>query len=160
MTSQHISTRRGSTRALVAVLLLAGVLAMHGLTGNHDATMAMTSHLPSTAMGHEAAPKAAVESHSTHVTQTPAATPIVDQTTSPEPVVVESNGDGHLHSMGDACLGMLVALLLALIAALAQRSLTVSHPVVLARATVIVADDGPSPPWHRPTLSKLCILRT
>ncbi|MGC4942258.1 hypothetical protein [Kribbella sp. DT2] len=67
---------------------------------------------------------------------------------------------GHLHSMGDVCLAMLLALLLALIAALARRSLTAAHPVVPADTTVPVAAALPSPPWRRPTLSKLCILRT
>jgi hypothetical protein len=62
--------------------------------------------------------------------------------------------------MGDACLAMLAALLLALIVALARRSRTAAHPVQLTGMVVIVPVDGPSPPWRRPTLSKLCVLRT
>jgi hypothetical protein len=62
--------------------------------------------------------------------------------------------------MGDACLAMLAALLLALIVALARRSRTPAHPVRLTGTVVILPVDGPSPPWRRPTLAKLCVLRT
>jgi hypothetical protein len=75
-------------------------------------------------------------------------------------VTIEPGRDGHLHAMGEVCLAMLAALLLALIVALARRSLAAAHPVQLDGTTVPVTADGPSPPWRRPTLSKLCVLRT
>jgi hypothetical protein len=62
--------------------------------------------------------------------------------------------------MEDVCLAMLVALLLALVVAVALRSSVTAHPAVLAAAPVRVVANGPSPPWRRPTLSKLCVLRT
>ncbi|MEV6413588.1 hypothetical protein [Kribbella sp. NPDC051718] len=174
MNSQHTRTRRGSARALVAVLLLAGVFAMHGLTGNHDAAMVMT-HMPAAALGHEPAPAAAHApapilgepappdaAHSMSTTKSPAVAPPIPPTPAPphKALTVEPGKDGHVHAMGDACLAMLAALLLALIVSLAQRSLTVAHPIQLAGATLPVAADGPSPPWRQPTLSKLCVLRT
>ncbi|MFC9688873.1 DUF6153 family protein [Kribbella sp. NPDC056951] len=137
MNSQHTRVRRGSARALVALVLLAGVFVMHGLTGNHDVTTAMT-HQPSvTAMTDHPAP---VSDHDVRV--------------------ASADEHGHEHSMADMCLAMLAALLLALIVALARRSLTAAHPVQLIGATIPVASDWPSPLWCRPTLSKLCILRT
>jgi hypothetical protein len=62
--------------------------------------------------------------------------------------------------MGDVCLAMLAALLLALIGALARRSLTLAHPVQLTGATVPVPFDGATALWSGPNLSKLCVLRT
>jgi hypothetical protein len=167
MNSRHTSIRPGSVRALVALVLLAGVFTMHGLTGNHDSAMAMTSHLPSTAVVHETAPAAghpdtAAAAHSMGMKHRPAGAPTVASSAVPagSGVFVEPSSEGHLHSMGDVCLAMLAALLLALVVALARRSLTAAHPVVLAPTTVPVATDGPSPPWRRPTLPKLCVLRT
>lgn len=145
MASQQTRTRRGLIRALVVVALLAGVFTMHSLTGNHDAAMAMTSQTPS---------MAAV--HSTGMMQAGVADMAIP---APSAVIVEPSDQGHLHSMGDVCLAMLAALLLMLIVALARRSLAVAHPVVLAPAWVAVTADDSSPPWRRPTLSKLCILR-
>ncbi|MGC4939972.1 hypothetical protein [Kribbella sp. DT2] len=48
MNSQHTRTRRGSARALVAVVLMADVFTMHGPTGNHDTAPAVTRQMPST----------------------------------------------------------------------------------------------------------------
>jgi len=62
--------------------------------------------------------------------------------------------------MGDVCLAVLAALLLALIVALALRVWSVAHPVVPTLAAIRVAIDGPLPPWRQPTLSRLCVLRT
>jgi hypothetical protein len=139
MNSRHTRTRRGSIRALVAAVLLAGVFTMHGLTGNHDAAMAMGSSAVVSA--HDLAPSAS-------------------EISSREPATAEPSSQGHVHAMGDACLAMLAALLLALIVALARRSRTAAHPVQLTGMVVIVPVDGPSPPWRRPTLAKLCVLRT
>ncbi|GAA1716537.1 hypothetical protein GCM10009745_76310 [Kribbella yunnanensis] len=140
MNSQHIRVRRASARALVALVLLAGVFVMHGLTGNHDVTMAITHQMSVTVATDHPSPAAATSDHDVRV--------------------ASADEHGHEHSMTDMCLAMLAALLLALIVALARRSLTAAHPVQLIGATIPVAPDWPSPLWCRPTLSKLCILRT
>ncbi|TCN35610.1 hypothetical protein EV644_115174 [Kribbella orskensis] len=174
MKIQHTRVRRGSARALIAVLLLAGVFTMHGLTGNHDAAMAAAHQMPATTAADYLAPGAAVRPAPGHQKQAapvtahpstdeigPAAPPSHLSPPPPRPALtVEPGRDGHLHTMGDVCLAMLAGLLLALIVALARRSLTVAHPIQLAGTAVLVAADGPSPPWRRPTLSKLCVLRT
>lgn len=149
----------GLVKALIAACLLAGVFTMHGLTGNHDAAMALV-HQPSTLAGvphsdestqlgvphsHESAPH-------TGVPALPAGQPVVE--------IGPFEDHGHIHSMEDVCLAMLAALLLALVVAVALRSSVTAHPAVLAAAPVRVDADGPSPPWRRPTLSKLCVLRT
>ncbi|TDD19145.1 hypothetical protein E1218_24625 [Kribbella turkmenica] len=173
MNSQHLRVRAGSARALIAVLLLAGVLTMHGLTGNHDAAMAIAHQSPATvahdpagaAVAHppgrleQAAPDA---EHSMSAAGSRPASPPVHSSPLPprSALTVEPGRDGHLHAMGDVCLAMLAAILLALIVALARRSRTAAHPLQLARTAALVIADGPSPPWRRPTLSKLCVLRT
>ena len=167
MNSQRTYPRRGPIRALVAAVLLAGVFSMHGLTGNHDVAMAMTHQTPAATAAHDPGPTVA------HAT-TPArdhSMGALESQTAPHPVgsrplqhqpaaTIAPSRDGHLHAMGDVCLAMLAALLLALIVALARRSLTAAHPVQRAATTVPSTTTGPSPPWRRPTLSKLCVLRT
>lgn len=190
-----IRIRKGPVRALVAVCLLAGVFAMHGLTGNHEVAMALTQQMPTAATshhstttgvaaGHSATTAAdhttavatghtttvAVAGHSTVGAAGHTAAAAADHGVAPAvqsgalqagpELIAQPGHDGHLHSMGDVCLAMLAALLLALVVALALRSLTVAHPAVQAAAAIRVATDGPSPPWRRPTLSKLCVLRT
>lgn len=158
----------GLVKALIAVCLLAGVIAMHGLTGSHDAAMALPHHPPAVAQLPAAHPAEVVNAaaRSPEVgkphSHGPAGHTAVPALPSGQPVVEIGPYDdhGHIHSMEDVCLAMLVALLLALVAALALRSLAIAHPAVLAAAPVRVVADGPSPPWHRPTLSKLCVLRT
>ncbi|GAB3840248.1 hypothetical protein GCM10028799_83340 [Kribbella italica] len=156
---------------MVAVVLLAGVFTMHGLTGNHDVATAMTHRMPATTANGHSATVMAVSTEPVQQTQATSSTahlstaengpavPMVDSGESLPELTALADDHGHVHSMSDVCLAMLAALLLALIVALTRRSLTAAHPVVLAPATVPVAD-GPSPPWRRPTLSKLCILRT
>jgi hypothetical protein len=164
MTSERAGERRGALRVLVAVLLLAGVFTMHGLTGSHDAAMAMDAPRAS---GHQVHPAPAA-SHLTaaadHVGSGAGAGTSSVHSSPPSPVspvpVVDEGHDGHLHDLGEVCLAMLAALLLALIVALTRRSLAAAHPVELAALAVLVPVDGPSPPWRRPTLSKLCVLRT
>lgn len=153
MDSWRIRIRQGPVRALIAVCLLAGVFAMHGLTGSHDAAMALTNQPAASTATHSVTTTAAPMDHSAVAGHS------AGLQAGPE-VTAQSGHDGHLHAMGDVCLAMLAALLLALVVALALRSLTVAHPVVLAAAAIRVATDGPSPPWRRPTLSKLCVLRT
>lgn len=252
MSSQYTRPRPGSARALLAVVLLAGVFAMHGLTGNHDVTMAMTHPAPvpslsaqpapttprlaaahhsvappqeavphraaapanvvlpvhAAAPAHSAAPaqpvapdnaaalvhvaapvNAAAPAHSAApvhaaVSVHVAASAQVEHVVSVggelaggpggpgESVVgagavwslgelsVRSERHGHGHSMGDVCLAMLAALLLALIGALARRSLTLAYPIEPSGSTVLVVVDGPDTLWRTPSLSKLCVLRT
>lgn len=119
----------GLVKAAVTLCLLAGVFVMHGLTGNHDVAMASGDPMP-----------AAVGQHHVHE-------------------VAELAPGEHRHSMGDICLAMLTVLGVAIIVALALRSLRVSHPVqLLARVSTGVAPER-SPPCPRPSLSKLCVLR-
>ena len=174
MKSRRLQARRATTRALVAVVLLAGVFAMHGLTGNHDAAMAMTDQMPASVTA---------DAHSATVARTAAVAPppgthrsAVHQTTDevhratqtahstwakPWPaIIVEPGHGGHSHRMVDVCLAMLVALLLALVVALTRRGLTEAHPVELIGTAAQLAAGGLSPPCRRPTLSKLCVLRT
>lgn len=174
MMIQHMRVRPGSARTLIAVLLLAGVFTMHGLTGNHDAAMAITHQMPAvpaadqpalpaaapSAAGHRK-PATSTMAHLSTIEIDSAAPSVHSSPVPPRPVVtVDPGHDGHLHAMGDVCLAMLAALLLALIVALARRSHAVAHPIPLAGPAVLVAADGPSPPWRQPTLSKLCVLRT
>jgi hypothetical protein len=173
MTIQHAHTRRGLLRSLTVVCLLAGVLAMHGLTGSHDAAMAMTHQMPAASAAHAPAaalapmvgqqePAAPAAAHSMSASRSQADAPSANFSPAPPDrrVSVEPDGAGHLHAMGDVCLAMLAALLLALIVALARRSFAAAHPVPVAGTAVVVASNGLPPPWCQPTLSKLCILRT
>ena len=166
MNSQHTYTRRGPIRALVAAVLLAGVFTMHGLTGNHDVAMAMTHQTPAATASHVPRPTAAhattpARAHSMSAVESQTATHSVNSRPPRQSAAtIARSSDGHLHAMGDVCLAMLAALLLAVIVALARRSLTAAHPVQRAGTTVPSTATGPSPPWRRPTLSKLCILRT
>ncbi|WP_405060834.1 DUF6153 family protein [Kribbella sp. NBC_01505] len=129
MTNWHALVRRGPARLLVAVLLLAGVFAMHALTGNHNPAMA--DQMPA--------------AHSMVVSDLP---------------IAEPTDDGHLHAMGEVCLAVLAALLLALVVTLVRRSFAPAHPISPAGAVVRVVVAEPSPPWREPSLSKLCVLRT
>lgn len=144
MTSQGATARSGLMKAVLVVWLLAGVFAMHGLTGNHEVAMAKTHDAqPAMPMAHE--------SHSAAIT-TPDAIPT--------DVTVEGASDGHGHAMGDVCLAMLTVLALAILGALAWRSLRAAHPVVWLRREPQFVAAGPAPPWAQPTLSRLCVLRT
>ncbi|TDD48564.1 hypothetical protein E1263_33205 [Kribbella antibiotica] len=129
MTTRHALVRRGPARLLVVVLLLAGVFAMHALTGSHNSAMA--EHVPS--------------AHVMVVGDAP---------------MLEPAEDGHLHAMGEMCLAVLAALLMALVVMLVRRSFAPAHPVPPTGAVVPVVVAEPSPPWRQPSLSKLCVLRT
>jgi hypothetical protein len=141
MKTQYAGARSGLIRALIAVWLLAGVFAMHGLTGNHEVALA-TTHAIMPPHGEE---------HAAATHQMPV---------SSNEVTVQTAPDGHDHSMGDVCLAMLTVLALAIIGALAARSLLAAHPVVLRTPTPHVVTAGLSPPWAQPSLSRLCVLRT
>lgn len=181
MNRQHTRARLGSARALLAVVLLAGVFAMHGLTGNHDVSTTMTHPAPVAAMsGHvgSGADHSAAPAHPEHVAQatehvaparddlaTTRMGAIAQSVSSGEPTslpALSGQGDrhGHVHSMGDVCLAMLAALLLALIGALVRRSFTPAHPIEPPGATALVPVDGLDTRLRAPSLSKLCVLRT
>jgi hypothetical protein len=169
MKTHDTSARPSLIRVLIAVCLLAGVFAMHGLTGNHDAAAALTATTQPTA-AEPASVQLAAEQPSAHATHHVPDRPAVAAGQQPQPtpvdaaarsdITVRSAEDGHGHAMGDVCLAMLTALALVIAGALASRSLRTIHPVVRlgSRLTPIAA--GPSPPWLQPTLSKLCVLRT
>jgi hypothetical protein len=169
MQIQDTSTRSGPVRAVIVVWLLAGVFAMHGLTGNHEAVMAQT---------HAAHPVAAIAPNTRQVAQQhslqsvhrmPAANlPAIAPLRAPMSVdAMPSSGTaaytahhGHRHAMGDVCLAMLAALAMAILGALAVRGLRATHPVLRVCPALVAIAAGPSPPWLQPTLSKLCVLRT
>ncbi|WP_328992713.1 DUF6153 family protein [Kribbella sp. NBC_01245] len=148
----------GLVKGAVTLCLLAGVFVMHGLTGNHDAAMAMGHpmtpamapavggiHAHDVAAGrqHAHAGAAGVGRHHAHEV----------------PVVAKVVAGEHRHLMGELCLAMLTGLGLAIVVALALRSLRVSRPVqLLARVSRGVAPER-SPPRPPPSLSKLCVLR-
>ena len=129
--------RSGVTRAVAVLGVVAGVFAMHGLTGNHDAAMAADQM--------NVAPRAMVvpaDSHRMEPANTTQTTPI----------------DEH-HSMGGACLAVLTGLALLLAFALAMRSLLAWRSVKLIATAEHPILTGRSPPWLTPSLSKLCVLR-
>ncbi|MFI7065165.1 DUF6153 family protein [Kribbella sp. NPDC050124] len=141
MNAQDTSARPGPIRALIAVFLLAGVFTMHGLTGNHDASVAMPQ---------ASRPAVVTTDHSSHS---------VPEAVSREDVTVRPAQDGHGHA-ADVCLAMLTALALAIVGALALRCLRAMRPVLRLATQLTPVVMGPSPPWLQPTLSKLCVLRT
>src|SRR5437763_1465872 len=121
----------GPTRALAVLAVLAGVFAMHGLTGNHDAAMAdphmdAASSAAGPAADHRMGPvdetgssspagpmgglgdQAAMSSAATHVAFIPA-------------------GDEHV--MAGACVAVLTGLVLLLTLLLGLRSLLAWRPV-------------------------------
>jgi hypothetical protein len=151
----------GPTRALAVLGVLAGVFAMHGLTGNHDAAMAdphmgAASSAAGPAADHRMGPvdetgspsparpmgglsdQAATSSAATHVAFIPA-------------------GDEHV--MAGACVAVLTGLVLLLTLLLGLRSLLAWRPVQLTPAVRPMLTER-SPPWLVPSLSKLCVLRT
>lgn len=148
------------TQALAVLGVLAGVFAMHGLTGNHDVTMvdpqltALSSATEDSSAGH---PMASLEpSSSKQAIALGAALSMVPAAAQKAVVSV----DEHQHMMADACLAMLTALVLLLALLLGLRSLLAwraAELVVPAERPVLT---GRSPPWLVPSLSKLCVLRT
>jgi hypothetical protein len=178
----------GPVRALIVVCLLAGMFAMHGLTGHHDAAMALTHRVTTTAAGtdttavtgavamlprsYQAVLKPALSAAEHHTAaHLPVAsadftqpvstgTPISQNAVISGGVVVEAARDGHRHSMGEVCLAILVALVVAVIAALGLRNLCLTRPVAPLMPALGPITAGRSPPWLHPRLSKLCVLRT
>jgi hypothetical protein len=168
MKTHDISARRGPIRALIAVCLLAGVFAMHGLTGNHDAIAALTP-TPQPVTAGPASMHQTAQQPSVHVAHrmpdipSAAAGQLRSAPVDAVPVrdlTMRPAQDGHGHAMGEVCLAMLTALALAIAGALASRRLRSTRPVVRLGSRLSLIATGPSPPWLQPTLSKLCVLRT
>ncbi|HEY0473497.1 MAG TPA: DUF6153 family protein [Kribbella sp.] len=126
----------GLTRVLAVLGVLAGVFAMHGLTGNHDVTM-VGPHL------------SASTTEANHATDHPAAA---------QSAVISV--DEHQHAMTGACVAILTALVLLLALSLGLRSLSAWRAVQPTAPADRSALTGRSPPWLVPSLSKLCVLRT
>jgi hypothetical protein len=148
--------RSGVTRAVAVLGVVAGVFAMHGLTGNHDAAMA-AAHL-------NVAPRAMVlpagDQQMDHPVPAPTAMILAQSAEKPagekQPTIAPL---AEHHSMGGACLAVLTGLVLLLTLALALRSLLAWRPVELFGPTDRPVLTGRSPPWLVPSLSKLCVLR-
>ena len=126
----------GLTRVLAVLGVLAGVFAMHGLTGDHDVTM-VDPHL------------SASSTEATRASEHPAAA---------QSAVITI--DEHQHAMAGACLAILTALVLLLALSLGLRSLLAWRAVQRTAPADRSALTGRSPPWLVPSLSKLCVLRT
>ncbi|TDO45713.1 hypothetical protein EV643_11237 [Kribbella sp. VKM Ac-2527] len=147
--------RSGVTRAVAVLGVIAGVFAMHALTGNHDAAMA-AEHL-------NVAPRAMVlpagHQQMDHAgpAQTRTLAPTNEKPAGEEHPAFAPLG-GH-HSMGGVCLAVLTGLVLLLALALALRSLSAWRSVRLFALAEPPVLTGRSPPWLVPSLSKLCVLR-
>lgn len=151
----------GPARALAVLIVLAGVFAMHGLTGNHDAAMASpdmgaASSAAGPGPGHHMSPidqlslpAAAAVGHLSD------AAPVVSAAA--QVTLVLANDE---HVMAGACVAVLTGLVLLLALMLGLRSLLAWRPVQLTAPAVRPVLAGRSPPWLVPSLSKLCVSRT
>ncbi len=144
------------TRLLAVLGVVAGVFAMHGLTGNHDAAM-LGAHLgaPAGSGSALAADLPMRPSHAAAAAERPRGTAVVSAL--PQVALVPVDDE---HAMAGACMAVLTALILLLTLLLALRSLLAWHPVHLTLIPGRNALTGLSPPWLAPSLSKLCVSRT
>ena len=158
-------------RLLGVLGIVAGVFAMHGLTGQHDAAMAIM-HLPGVtqtgptpaapavsspaeAMASEAMTTGlsrAGESAAGHSVRLPIA--LVDGFDR-----VAIGAAGEQHGMAGACMAVLTTLLLLLALMLGLRSLRAWRSVVLLAPTERLTSTDRSPPWLAPSLSTSGVLR-
>jgi hypothetical protein len=152
----------GPTRALAILGVLAGVFAMHGLTGNHDAAMA-SPHMRAAS----SAADPAANHHMGPVDETGSSSPAGpmgglgdEAATSPAATKVAFIQAGDEHVMAGACVAVLTGLVLLLTLLLGLRSLLAWRPVQLTAPPVRPVLTERSPPWLVPSLSKLCVLRT
>ncbi|GAA1599973.1 hypothetical protein GCM10009789_62670 [Kribbella sancticallisti] len=143
--------RWGPARLLTVVGLLAGVFAMHGLTGNHDATIALPHGMASLANV-----ATADHVHTTAATRPSAVHPPLAAQIGVTVGAVDESG----HHAMDVCLAVLTALALAAWVVLAavrrKAALSVGRGAPVHRLRL----PSRSPPWLQPSLSKLCVLRT
>jgi hypothetical protein len=161
----------GFVRALVLFAVLAGVLAMHALTMNHDAAMAATSTMASPVagmahgqidsagqFGHISGPP---PDHGMSAAEVRVELPGPAASTSKVAVSKDQSFSGA--QMGAMCLAVLAASLLLLGLALMLgwlRSARCAPWLRQARPVPLSPLLGRSPPWLEPSLSKLCVLRT
>jgi hypothetical protein len=152
----------GLTRALAVLGVVAGVFAMHGLSGNHDVTMvgqqmsARSGAEADLASDHPMARLGEVTSSAIPGMALDATASVIAAAARDAVVSV----DEHQHSMAGACLAMLNGLVLLLALALGLRSLLAWRAVEFAASAGRSVLTGRSPPWLVPSLSKLCVLRT
>jgi hypothetical protein len=161
----------GFIRALGLFGVLAGVLAMHALTMNHDAAMAAMSTMasPVAGMAHGQIDSAG---QSGHISGLPrdhgmsAAEVRVDMpgpAASPSKVAVSKYQGGSDQQMGAMCLAILATSLLLVGLALMLgwlQSARFAPWLSQARLVHVSPRLERSPPWLEPSLSKLCVLRT
>ena len=153
-------------RLLGVLGIVAGVFAMHGLTGQHDAAMAIM-HLPGVTQTGltptapaDSTPADALagglsqvgESAAGHSVRLPIA--LVDGFDR-----VAIGAAGEQHGMAGACMAVLTALLLLLALVLGLRSLLAWRSVVLLAPAERLTSTDRSPPWLAPSLSTLGVLR-
>jgi crotonobetainyl-CoA:carnitine CoA-transferase CaiB-like acyl-CoA transferase len=137
----------GLVRALTSVCLLAGVLAMHALTMDHDPAMIAMSGTAASAT-----PFQATSEMPEHVS---------GLTGSMRAGAAYVSSDSH--QMGQLCVAVLAGslLLLGLVLMLAWLRSARSAPWSLRLFAVRLSPLlGRSPPWLTPSLSKLCVMRT
>ncbi|WP_428995011.1 DUF6153 family protein [Kribbella qitaiheensis] len=152
--------RSGLTRILTVVGVVAGVLAMHGLTSNHDAAMpgmaaAQTDSSrpagtgdPTMTTGHASAVDSGV-----HLTTAASA-----GSTTEKPQARDTDAG---HGMAGACVAVLTLSLLLLALALRSRWRLIWRTVPRdPRPAQRPVPAGRPAPWLAPSLSKLCVLRT
>jgi hypothetical protein len=164
----------GLARTLMLVCVLAGVLAMHALTMNHDPMMAtMTTvaspvaaaihgDIDSTAhSGHTSRPPSDAGMSAAVVTVEMARPAVGSQLFSKLTVLKYQSGSGH--QMVAMCLAILATSLLLVGLALMLgwlRSARFAPWSQQARPVHLSPLLERSPPWLAPSLSKLCVLRT
>ena len=140
---------RDALRCLVAVLVLAGFVAMHGASAHHHGHA--LAGLPA---GHHASPAAGGAARADAAALDPAAVVSVALPRWDIPTRA-----GHAHA-DDACLLALAAGILGLVLALlASAPVPAAGARLLSRARNVVPARGP-PPWGGPCLVALGVSRT
>jgi hypothetical protein len=154
----------GPLRVVLLLGVLAGVLAMHALTVNHHAGMAVTEGRGAAVISPE--PQSSHGSHHNGADAIPAwsrptavaATSLLTFLHGAEAGVVQFVPAEPASGMGDLCVAVLAGLVLLILPAL-RRGIpgSLGHGLLSGlRRTVL---SGRSPPWSTPSLSKLCVLR-
>ncbi|WP_165547276.1 DUF6153 family protein [Kribbella sindirgiensis] len=136
MTAGGCGMRSGLGRALTVICLLAGVFAMHGLTSQHDAMLAVR---------HTLSGQVGVAHH--------ADSPVTVGTVGAS-VVPVSDADSHSE---DLCLAIMTALALALAGTAVRRLMAAASNRDFSALPGLHPPNRP--PWISPSLSKLCVLR-
>ncbi|MGC4939924.1 DUF6153 family protein [Kribbella sp. DT2] len=148
--------RTGLGRALAVVGVIAGVLAMHGLTSGHHPVMPDMGTVGQMAAADIAGP----ELHDPEVAMTvdAGAVKATPRSGSALDGLLTTSTAGHL--MADVCVAVLTVTLLLLALATALRRRRIWCPVTPRSTTRRPRAVGRPPPWTHPSPSKLCVLRT